>query len=196
MARRFRNANEMPLPYVVPGRNSYSDPRIAGGGQIYCQVSHPAMYLSFVTGHRPAEVFARFDNAGTAVDVFDSLSLKLDDGTLVSLASHGEPMPSQRQFEVRIYGTRGMLLTEIFRGSMEFHRQRGRIKQYPTLSPAQIYPVHAPTDNFIDTIAGTAPNGSPAEHGAVAIEIIQAACRSARSGRNVKIAAAAPVRQS
>ena len=57
------------------------------------------MYLSFVTGRRPAEVFARFENAGAPVDVFDSLSIRLDDGALVSLATHGAPMPSERQFE-------------------------------------------------------------------------------------------------
>jgi predicted dehydrogenase len=36
--------------YVEPCRGSYSDPAIAGGGQIYCQVSHAAAYLTFLTG--------------------------------------------------------------------------------------------------------------------------------------------------
>ena len=51
--------------YVEPRKGSYNDPAIAGGGQIYCQVSHAAAYLTFLTGHRPAEVFARFSNDGS-----------------------------------------------------------------------------------------------------------------------------------
>ncbi|HMO27225.1 MAG TPA: Gfo/Idh/MocA family oxidoreductase [Tepidisphaeraceae bacterium] len=32
--------------YVEPNAGSYNDPSIAGGGQIYCQVSHAAAYLN------------------------------------------------------------------------------------------------------------------------------------------------------
>ena len=35
--------------YVEPRPGSYNDPAIAGGGQIYCQVSHAAAYLTFLT---------------------------------------------------------------------------------------------------------------------------------------------------
>ena len=40
-------------PYLVPGLSSYSDSKVAGGGQIYAQASHLLAYLSFVTGDRP-----------------------------------------------------------------------------------------------------------------------------------------------
>src|ERR1035438_1803389 len=43
--------------YVEPRHGSYNDPAIAGGGQIYCQVSHATAYLTFLTGLRAAEVF-------------------------------------------------------------------------------------------------------------------------------------------
>ncbi len=67
--------------YVEPRLGSYNDPAIAGGGQIYCQVSHAAAYLSFLTGLKPAEVFARFDLAGSRNDIFDVLSIKMENGT-------------------------------------------------------------------------------------------------------------------
>ena len=51
--------------YVEPRKGSYNDPAIAGGGQIYCQVSHAAAYLTFLTGLRAAEVYARFDRDGS-----------------------------------------------------------------------------------------------------------------------------------
>src|SRR5437762_13870048 len=55
--------------YVEPRKGSYNDPAIAGGGQIYCQVSHAAVYLTFLTGLRATEVYARFDCDGSPNDI-------------------------------------------------------------------------------------------------------------------------------
>jgi predicted dehydrogenase len=174
-------------PYLPPGQTSYSDPKLAGGGQIYCQVSHAAAYVSFLTGRQPTEVFARFDNGGTQVDVHDALNFKLDDGAIVSLASTGAPMLSDRQYEVRAYGTEGMLLMELWKGTMEFHDRACNVTRVPDLGDANVYPMFAPTENFIDACAGAAENGSPGEHGLFAIKVLDAACVSARTGKNVKV---------
>src|SRR5579863_2363330 len=56
--------------YIEPCKGSYNDPEIAGGGQIYCQVSHTAAYLTFLTGLRPAEVYSRFDYDGSQNDIY------------------------------------------------------------------------------------------------------------------------------
>src|ERR1043166_7497 len=61
--------------YVEPCKGSYNDPAIAGGGQIYCQVSHAAAYLTFLTGLRAAEVFARFDRDGSPNDIYNALTI-------------------------------------------------------------------------------------------------------------------------
>jgi predicted dehydrogenase len=172
-------------PYLKPEQSSYSDPATAGGGQIYCQVSHAAAYIGFLTGSPVREVFARFDNAGTAVDVHNSLSIKLEDGTLVSLASTGAPPLSDRQYEVRIYGTQGMILLELWKGKMEFHDIDCNVTPYPDIPAEDIYPLLSPACNFIDAITGNAPNGSPATLGLYAMNIIEAACQSAASDRNI-----------
>lgn len=172
-------------PYVAPGQSSYSDPKIAGGGQIYCQVSHAAAYIHFLTGRDPAEVFARFDNAGTAVDVYDTLNLKLDDGTLISMATAGASMLSERTFELRAYGTEGMLFMELWKGKMEFHDRDCNVTRYPDLKPDEIYPQFAPATNLVDVVAGRAANGSPARLGLFAMKITEAACESARTNQNV-----------
>jgi predicted dehydrogenase len=174
-------------PYRTPGLNSYSDPAVAGGGQIYCQVSHVAGYLGFLTDVDPAEVFARFDNGDSNVDVFDSLNIKLRDGTLVSMASHGAPMYSDRQHEVRVYGTRGMILLELWKGKFEFHDFDCKITRYPDIPEADIYPMYEPATNLVDAIVGKAPNGSPATLGLYAMKIIEAATQSAHTGANVVI---------
>ncbi len=178
-------AQNAAVPYVKPGLTSYSDPKLAAGGHIYCQASHSAAYVDFLTGRRPAEVFARFHNAGLAVDVYDAISLKLDDGTLVSLATNGAAMMSDRQYEVRIYGDKGMILQELWKGKLEFHDVNSNVTRYPDIPEADTYPMYEPARNLIDCVAGDAPNGSPASLGAFAMQVIDAAVRSAKSGKNI-----------
>lgn len=174
-------------PYIAPEINSYSDPLVAGGGQIFCQVSHAAAYLGFLTGSPPVEIFARFDNAELNIDVYDVLSAKLANGCLVSLASTGDTMLSQRQFEIRAYGTEGMLLMELWRGTMEFHSRRGEVTRYAPLNEDQIYPLFDPANNLVDAILGVAPNRSPGALGLYAMRIIESACASARTGKNTLV---------
>ncbi len=187
-AQAFRlDVRKRDRPYREPGQASYSDPAVAGGGHIYTQVSHVGAYLGFLAGVDPAEVFARFDNDGTPVDVYDAISIKLKDGTLASIATHGAPMPSEVQFEIRAYGTRGMLFMELTKGRLEHHDHDGQVTRYPDLERAEVYPRQAPAENLIDSILGLAPNRSPAALGLYAMRIIEAASQSARSGVNVQL---------
>ncbi len=174
-------------PYLKPESATHSDPTIAGGGQIYNQISHVAACLAFMTGQEPVEVFARFDNHDAKLDVCDLLNVKLERGTLVSIASTAATMPSVRTFENRIYGTDGMLFMEQWKGKLTHHSSRGEVKDYPDLAADDIYPMFAPTENFVDAVRGDAPNRSPATLGCSAMKLIEAACESARRGENVII---------
>lgn len=174
-------------PYIDPEPGSWSDPRIAGGGQIYAQVPHVAAYLTFLTGAWPREVFARFDNDGSNVDIYDTLSIKMDDGTMVSLATTGATSLERKDFEIRVFGTRGILYLELWQGKMELLRFSNGIERFPDLAPDEIYPDRAPALNLIDSIIGSAPNGSPAILGLAAMEVVEAACRSAADHSNIEI---------
>jgi predicted dehydrogenase len=169
--------------YVQPRPGSYSDPSVAGGGQIYCQVSHAAAYLTFLTGYRAAEVYAHLDTDGSVNDIYDTLNVKLENGALVTIASTGATPRSERNFEVRIFGVKAILQLELWRGTMtliDFHDQR---TEFPVLAESEIYPAQAPALNFIDAIMGKAANGSPGELGLASMEIIEAACQSARTSQ-------------
>lgn len=174
-------------PYVAPGLTSYSDPAISGGGQIYSQVPHALAFLAFMTGRRPTEVFARFDNAGLVLDVYDVLSLKWDDGSLSSTASCLLTSSTDRQHEVRVYGTAGMLLIELWKGSMEFHDAEERVHRFPDITAEEAYPVSAPALDLVDTILGRSGNGSPASLGVTSMYVVEAAVESARTGSNVRV---------
>jgi predicted dehydrogenase len=173
--------------YVEPGKGSYNDPAIAGGGQIFCQVSHAAAYIAFLTGLRPSEVYARFDYDGSVNDIYDALTVTLENGALATIASTGATPLSERNYEVRVFGSKAILQMELWRGTMtliDFADQRTKFKP---LAETQIYPDKAPALNFIDAVLGKAPNGSPGELGLSSMEIIEAACESAQTNRCEKI---------
>ncbi len=105
------------MSILSPAKASYSDLAIAGGGQIYCQVSHAAAYLTFLTGLRPAEVYARFDKDGSVNDIYDALTITLENGALVNIASTGAtPLKGERNYEVRVFGSKAILQLELWRG--------------------------------------------------------------------------------
>jgi predicted dehydrogenase len=173
--------------YVEPQPGSYSDPAIAGGGQIYCQVSHTAAYLTFLTGQRPAEVFARFDNDGTVNDIYDTLNVKLEGGVIATIASTAATPVSERNYEVRIFGSRAILQLELWRGTMTQIDFAGSRTEFPPLAEHEIYPAQAPALNFVSLLLGRSSNGSPGELGLASMEIIEAARQSAAAGENIRI---------
>jgi len=173
--------------YVEPRHGSYNDPAIAGGGQIYCQVSHAAAYLTFLTGLRPAEVFARFDRDGSPNDIYNALTITMENGALVSLASTCATPLAERNYEVRVFGSKAILQLELWRGIMTLIDFAGKRTEFRPLAENEIYPAESPALNFIDAISGKAPNGSPGDLGLASMEIIEATCESAQSGCNRKI---------
>jgi len=173
--------------YVEPRHGSYNDPAIAGGGQVYCQVSHAAAYLTFLTGLRPAEVFARFDRDGSPNDIYNALTITLENGALVSLASTGATPLAERNYEIRVFGSKAVLQLELWRGTMTMIDFGDKRTEFKALAENEIYPSQSPMLNFIDVILGKARNGSPGDLGLTSMEIIEAACESAQTGRNEKI---------
>jgi len=173
--------------YVEPCPGSYSDPKVAGGGQVYTQVSHVGAYLNFLTGLDPTEVYAKFDFAGSQNDIYDVFTITLDKRVLVSLASTGATPVSIRNFEVRVYGTLGILLIELWKGSLAFYPFTGKPTIFPALAMDEVYPDRAPVTNFIDACLEIAPNGSPGKYGVAAMKIIEAATLSNKTGTVIKL---------
>jgi predicted dehydrogenase len=180
-------------PYMNPREGTYNDPKFAGGGQIYAQVCHAAAYLTFLTGAWPTEVFARFHNDGAVLDIYNALDLQMDDGSIVTIASTGATNLGRRDFEVRVFGTKGMLFLDLWRGGLEFVPMVGMPRTYPNLSEDEVYPHQAPASNLIDSIYDPDCNQSPATLGVSAMQVIEAACLSAKSGDNIRVSS--PVEQ-
>jgi predicted dehydrogenase len=173
--------------YVEPRPGSYNDPAIAGGGQIYCQVSHAAAYLAFLTGLRATEVFARFDRDGSRNDIYNALTITLGNGALVSIASTAATPLCERNYQVNLFGRKAILQLELWHGKMTLIDFADKRTEFKPLAEKEIYPCHSPALNFVDAILGRKQNGSPGELGLAAMEIIEAACESAQTNRCEKI---------
>ena len=89
--------------------------------------------------------------------------------------------------DVRVYGTRATIVLELYNGSMSLHHFDGKVTEYPDLAKEVAYPLEDPAKNLIDVVAGDAPNRSPATLGFSAMKIVDAACRSAETGLNMRI---------
>jgi len=146
-----------------------------------------AAYLSFLTGVPASDVFARFHDDGAKLDIYDALNIRMESGTLATIASTGATSLNLRTYEVRIFGTEGLLYLDLWRGTMEFTSMNGEVELYPPLSPDEIYPHKAPAINLIDSIVDPSCNRSPSWLGVAAMEMVEAACISARNGQNVPI---------
>lgn len=189
---RGRHAGVAPgTAYLSPHMETYSDPAVAGGGQMYTQGSHAAAYLEFLTGQPAVEVFARLHNDGGRLDRYDAVSLRLSGGCLVSVASTGATPDQRRDYEVRVYGTAGMIALDLWRGTMEFVPMHGARVAHTDLEPEEIYPVGAPAADLVDSVIEGRPGRSPGSLGLAAIEVIEAAYESARLETNVRIQRAA-----
>jgi predicted dehydrogenase len=175
-------------PYIEPQPGTYSEQSVAGGGQIYNQVAHVAGYLTFLTGARPAQVFARFHNDGGRLDIFDVLNIELENGCLASIASTGATPLENRLYEVRVYGTKGCMFLELWQGTMTvIPRDGSGERRYPNLAPAEIFPERDPARNLVDSILGLAEPVSPGTLGQASMELIESACESAHTGLNISI---------
>jgi predicted dehydrogenase len=175
-------------PYLHPHSATYSDPRIAGGGQIYTQVSHLAAYFTFLTGAWPASVFARFHNDGAAVDIYDTLNIRMSDQSVVAVASTGATAVERRDFYVRVFGTKGILFLDLWRGHMELVPHNGQPQRWPDLPEEEVYPHLAPAQNLVDSVLDANSNRSPGDLGLAAMQVIEAACQSAANGCDVLVA--------
>jgi predicted dehydrogenase len=176
-----------PRPYVEPNRQSYSDPAIAGGGQIYAQVSHVAAYITYLTGRQAIEVFARFDNTGAKVDVYNVVNVKLEGGAMAGITSAGATRKTKRLLPVVVYGTEGVIHLDLFEGTMLFQKMDGASREYPKLVGDELYPTGKPVENLIDLAMKRKTNQSPGILGLAAMKIVDGSCRSVRQNANVQV---------
>lgn len=178
-------ASVLGYPTHGPRTATYSDPRVAGGGQGQTQVTHLVALALWLTGLEPTEVSAMTADGGLAVDLVDSVAVRFRGGAIGSFASTGGVTPAQpEQLEVRVYGDAGHVTVDAMRGEAAIATPDGALTELPVTPEVDRYPEWAPARNLVGVALGREPNASPGTLGATAVALIDALYRSAASGRS------------
>lgn len=173
----------------APEPSTWADPEIAGGGYGHAQISHSSGMLFWLTGLRATEVYARMSAPGARVDLYDAAVVTFDNGAIGTISGSGTvPVGQGFQLDLRIFGSEGMLLLDLERERTELRRSDGR--DFTQIPPAGTgsYTCDGPPANFIDLVLGkTDQNHAPGWAAMRSVEMLDAAYRSALSGRPVAV---------
>jgi len=182
-----RNSGQAGGAMFDPDPKTWSDPQVAGGGYGHAQLSHATGMLCWLTGLMPHSVFAQMTAPGSAVDLYDAISVRFENGAIGTVSGAGT-MPATGvgayQVDLRIFGTEGVLLLDLERARLELRRHDGKHQKIDLPPDSGAYECTQPPQNFIDLIVGkSAINYAPGEAAMRSVLLLDAAYRSAASGR-------------
>jgi predicted dehydrogenase len=171
-ARAHTDAPLAPLP------TTYADPR--SGGHLYSQLSHAVAVLLYLTGEQPAAVSAIANRLETGVDRADALAVRFESGLAVSIAGAGTVHDhDQRTEEYRIFGTDGHVALDTAAETL-LTTTSGAAATAATLPGGDLSLL--PARRLIDTRLGLAPVQVDGALGALTVDVLAAARRSAEAG--------------
>jgi predicted dehydrogenase len=163
------------------------DPTVAGGGYAQVQLSHALGLALWLTELNGREVFAFMAPGDELIEFHDAISVRYDGGAVgtVSGASHHlGANHNKHALEIRAIGDRGQIHVDLERELVWRYRPPGDDVRVPVADGDGRYNCNGPIDTLVALACGRpVVNNSPAELAARTVEILDAAYRSARSGR-------------
>lgn len=174
-------------PESIPEQATWTDPK-NGGGYAQAQLSHALGVSLWLTGLRGADAFALMTSVlGATVEHHDAVVVRYEGGSIGTMSGgscHLGSGGNRHQLEFRAIGSEGQLMIDLERDEFWLFRADGT-EFRPALEPdALLYDCDGPPNTLVDLALGKAvENCSPGELGARAVEIVDAAYRSARSGK-------------
>ena len=172
-----------------PNPKTWADPQISEGGYAHAQISHLSGLLFWLTGLRAESVYAEMSAPESEVDLYDALTVRFKSGAIGTVSGAGSvPLEQRFQVDLRIFGSDGMLLIDCERARMCLNRNDGDNLNVDVSDDAGNYVCDGPPNNFVDLILRkTDTNLTPGEVAMRGVEMIDAAYRSAISGRKEKV---------
>jgi len=175
-----------PMHHTVTGPSEfYNRPEMLGGGHGHLQLTHLIGLLLYITGLRARRVQAMMNNLGRRVDMVDVISVEFANGALGLIGGTGNSNRNRR-ISMEVFCREGCYLFDSVSGLAALRTADGA-EEHLKLTPLSDQR-SAVTHNFVDVILGKAENLAPGEVGWRAVEVLDAAYRSAReNGRPVTI---------
>ena len=180
----------------------YGDPIRSGGGHGHLQITHLAGMTFFITGLRVARVHSMMANHGLKVDLAIAILAELDGGALANFGGSGNLPGGGRSFGLTITCERGWIEFDDAKGRLVIRREGEEPERFDDgavpLTPRPPLPQgtrgsslladsqrdidFAPTHNFVDVLLERGENNSDGLIGWRAVELLDAAYRSAEQG--------------
>jgi len=163
-----------------------------GGGYSWGHLPHSLSMLFFITGAKPAEVFAYISSAGAKVDkvdMNDAISVKFENGAIGTITGTGEMPPlSPFQLDLRIFGDEGYMVLDVERERMEVRRWDGDNLKYEIPAGGGIYNCFVPPIRWVELMKGeNVENNSGGDIEATTVSVIEAALKSGKTGKPEKV---------
>jgi predicted dehydrogenase len=172
---------------TVPEQATWSDPR-NGGGYGQAQLTHALGAALWLTGLRGDAVFALMKAVlGAQVEHHDACVIRYDNGSIGTIAGasgHEGLHDDRHQLQIHVMGSDGELVVDIGGDHLWLGRSDGFEAKPEVEAGGFYYNCDGPPNTLIDLALGKdVENCSPANLGARTVEILDAAYRSAASGR-------------
>jgi phthalate 4,5-cis-dihydrodiol dehydrogenase len=159
--------------------NWHMDPARVGGGALANVGLHGLDFALWLGGAPPVEVAAFAEPAGAPVERFTTIQARLANDVLLSLTSADMRVESRR---AAVYGDHGMLTGDtIGQHGVYLHRGGGAEQVEPKVADVSA------CEAFVSAVTEGTPNLSPPRDGARAVALLEAAYRSAREGKLVRV---------
>jgi predicted dehydrogenase len=176
-----------PMHYKVnaPGENYFNPTQPGGSGEGHLQLTHSIGAMFYITNLRPVQVQALMNNHGLPVDLVDAFSVAFEGGAIGLVGGTGNAGHAYLS-SLAVYGTQGAFVSDSMAHFAALCNKDGK-QEVLDWKPSsdQRYTVD---HNFIEVIQGRAENYAPGEVGWRAVELLDAAYRSAQlNGQPVKI---------
>jgi predicted dehydrogenase len=173
-----------------PPASTWADPSRAGGYG-WGQLCHALGLLFRIADLAPQSVFALMGASSTGADLYDALSVRFANGATGAFSGSGTVSRGCGfQVDLRLFGDDGMLLYDLEVGRERLDvRREGRgddppAAAFPMRPGDGVYACVEPVERFVDLCLGRpVENDAPGEVGRRAVEVLDAAYRSALSGR-------------
>lgn len=183
-----RGAYPRAAPESVPERETWIDPQTSGGGYAQAQFTHAlGLALWLAPDLRGREVFAFMSAPLDApVELHDAFAVRFTNGAIGTVgggSEHSGPDNERHKVDVRMIGSRGNFHIDLEREIVWRYRGPNDNVQLPVRPGDGLYDCIGPIDALVELARGRGANHSPGELGARTVEIIEAAYRSAESGR-------------
>jgi predicted dehydrogenase len=174
-------------PESISEQATWTDPQ-NGGGYGQAQLSHALGMSLWLTGLRGESVFALMKSVLDApVEHHDAVVIRYENGSIGTMAggsNHVGALNNRHELEFRAIGSDGEFAIDLHRDYLWLWRNDGFEAAPEVEAEGFLYNCDGPPNALVDLALGKdVENCSPGELGARAVEIIDAAYRSAASGQ-------------